>query len=248
MGENSKIEWTEHTFNIAWGCAKVSPACDHCYAEAWAKRAGLAVWGADAPRRTMSDKHWKEPLRWNAAAEKAGKVARVFCSSMADVFEDHPTLNEERARLFKLIQATPWLRWLLLTKRPENVRRMVPLSWLGEWPENVLPGFTAENQEWFDRRAVSAVDFAHTFGVRWFVSYEPALGPIDFMPGMPGIAWLIVGGESGAGARPMPEAWVRSARDQAVAAGVPFFLKQKIEGGKKISLPMLDGRQWSEQP
>ena len=248
MGENSKIEWTEHTFNIAWGCAKVSPACDHCYAEAWAKRAGLAVWGADAPRRTMSDKHWKEPLRWNAAAEKAGKVARVFCSSMADVFEDHPTLNEERARLFKLIQATPWLRWLLLTKRPENVRRMVPLSWLEEWPENVLPGFTAENQEWFDRRAVSAVDCAHTFGVRWFVSYGPALGPIDFMPGMPGIAWLIVGGESGAGARSMPEAWVRSARDQAVAAGVPFFLKQKIEGGKKISLPMLDGRQWSEQP
>ena len=248
MGENSKIEWTEHTFNIAWGCAKVSPACDHCYAEAWAKRAGLAVWGADAPRRTMSDKHWKEPLRWNAAAEKAGKVARVFCSSMADVFEDHPTLNEERARLFKLIQATPWLRWLLLTKRPENVREMVPPEWLGEWPENVLPGFTAENQEWFDRRAVSAVDFAHTFGVRWFVSYEPALGPIDFMPGMPGIAWLIVGGESGAGARSMPEAWVRSARDQAVAAGVPFFLKQKIEGGKKISLPMLDGRQWSEQP
>ena len=155
---------------------------------------------------------------------------------------------EQRTRLWTLIKSTPWLRWLLLTKRPENVREMVPPEWLEEWPENVLPGFTAENQEWFDRRAVSAVDFAHTFGVRWFVSYEPALGPVDFMPGMPGIAWLIVGGESGVGARPMPEAWVRSARDQAVAAGVPFFLKQKIEGGKKISLPMLDGRQWSEQP
>ena len=89
MGENTKIEWASHTFNIAWGCEKVSPACDHCYAEAWAKRAGLAVWGADAPRRVMSAEHWKAPPRWNAAAAKAGVVARVFCSSMADVFEDH---------------------------------------------------------------------------------------------------------------------------------------------------------------
>lgn len=248
MGENSKIEWTEHTFNIAWGCTKVSPACDRCYAEAWARRAGLAVWGKDAPRRVMSDKHWQAPVAWNAAAAKAGKVARVFCSSMADVFEDHPTLEGERARLWPLIKSTPWLKWLLLTKRPENMRTMVPPSWLEVWPENVLPGFTAENQEWFDKRAVPAIDFAHTYGVRWFVSYEPALGPIDFLPGMPGIAWLIVGGESGTGARPMSEAWVRSARDQAIAAGVPFFLKQKIEGGKKVSLPMLDGRQWSETP
>ena len=248
MSANSDIEWTDHTFNIVWGCEKVSPACKHCYAESFAKRVGFDVWGADKPRRLLSDAYWREPIKWNAAAQKAHTVGRVFCSSMADVFEDHPMNAEQRTRLWTLIKSTPWLRWLLLTKRPENVREMVPPEWLEEWPENVLPGFTAENQEWFDRRAVSAVDFAHTFGVRWFVSYEPALGPVDFMPGMPGIAWLIVGGESGAGARPMPEAWVRSARDQAVAAGVPFFLKQKIEGGKKISLPMLDGRQWSEQP
>lgn len=251
MGKDTKIEWTEHTFNIAWGCTKVSPACDHCYAEAWSKRAGLDVWGADAPRRVMSAEHWKAPLKWNAAAAKAGTIARVFCSSMADVFEDHPTLKGERARLWPLIEATPNLRWLLLTKRPENVWTMVPRAWLDAWPANVVPGFTAENQEWFDKRAVSAIDFAHTFGVRWFVSYEPALGPIDFMPGMPGIAWLIMGGESrsgGAAARPMMLSWVRSARDQAVAAGVPFFLKQKVEGGKKVSLPMLDGRQWSETP
>ncbi len=243
MGENTKIEWASHTFNIAWGCEKVSPACDHCYAEAWAKRAGLAVWGADAPRRVMSAEHWKAPPRWNAAAAKAGVVARVFCSSMADVFEDHLTLAEQRERLWPVIAATPHLQWLLLTKRPENVRRMVPPSWLTSWPANVLPGFTAENQEWFDRRYAAASMIPSPC----FVSYEPALGPIDF-GAMFMISWLIVGGESGGGARPMMLSWVRSARDQAAAAGVPFFLKQKMEGGKKVSLPMLDGRQWAEMP
>ena len=243
MGENSKIEWTDHTFNIAWGCERVSPACDHCYAEAWAKRAGLAVWGRDAPRRVMSVEHWKAPLKWNAAAEKAGKVARVFCSSMADVFEDHPTIAEQRKRLWPIIAATPHLQWLLLTKRPENVARMVPPSWITMWPANARPGFTAENQEWYDKRAPAAQAIA----APWFVSYEPALGPVDFR-GFGRVSWLIVGGESGGGARPMPEAWVRSARDQATAAGVAFFLKQKIEGGKKVSLPMIDGRSWAQFP
>ena len=247
MGENSKIEWTDHTFNIAWGCERVSPACDHCYAEAWAKRAGLAVWGRDAPRRVMSDAHWKAPLKWNSAAQKAGKVARVFCSSMADVFEDHPTIAEQRKRLWPIVRSTPWLEWLLLTKRPGNVEDMVPGEWLSDWPENVLPGFTAENQEWFDARSKSVRDLWAENAVQWFVSYEPALGPIDFR-GLPFVSWLIVGGESGGGARPMPEAWVRSARDQATAAGVAFFLKQKIEGGKKVSLPMIDGRSWAQFP
>jgi len=247
MAENSAIEWTEHTFNIAWGCDKVSPACKHCYAESLAKRYGFDVWGKDKPRRVLADAYWKEPLKWNKAAQAAGKTARVFCSSMADVFEDHPTLATQRARLWPLIKATPWLRWLLLTKRPENVWTMVPEEWLGAWPANVHPGFTAENQEWFDKRIGPARSLAFSSDVRWFVSYEPALGPIDF-DGLAGINWLIVGGESGHGAREMPEAWVRSARNQATTRGVPFFLKQKVEGGRKVSLPMLDGRQWSEVP
>jgi protein gp37 len=251
MAETS-IEWTQgangepgYTFNIVWGCEKVSPACKNCYAETWAKRYGFDVWGADKPRRTFGAAHWKEPIRWNTAAEKAQSMRSVFCSSMADVFEDHPTLAAERIKLWDLIKATPWLKWLLLTKRPENVRRMVPSTWLDEWPANVFPGFTAENQEWYDRRHDHAL-LTRT-ETPWFVSYEPALGPIDFR-GLFGIAWLIVGGESGAGARPMMLSWVRSARDQANAAGVPFFLKQKIESGKKISLPVLDGRQWAEMP
>lgn len=248
MAENSAIEWTEHTFNVAWGCDKVSPACKHCYAESLAKRYGFDVWGKDKPRRVLSDAYWKEPLKWNKAAEKAGKTARVFCSSMADVFEDHPTLATQRARLWPLIKATPWLRWLLLTKRPENVWTMVPEEWLDRWPANVLPGFTAEDQEWFDRRfAAASRQRLLSADVSWFVSYEPALGPVDFR-GLVGVSWLIVGGESGHGAREMPEAWVRSARDQAVAMGVPFFYKQRIDGGRKISLPMLGDRQWSEVP
>lgn len=248
MAENSAIEWTEHTFNIAWGCDKVSPACKHCYAESLAKRYGFDVWGKDKPRRVLSDAYWREPLKWNKAAEKAGKVARVFCSSMADVFEDHPTLAGQRARLWPLIKSTPWLRWLLLTKRPENVWTMVPEEWLDRWPANVLPGFTAEDQEWFDRRfAAASRQRLLSADVSWFVSYEPALGPVDFR-GLVGVSWLIVGGESGHGAREMPEAWVRSARDQSVAMGVPFFYKQRIEGGRKISLPMLGDRQWSEVP
>lgn len=259
MGENSKIEWTDHTFNVAWGCEKVSPACDHCYAETWAKRYGMG-WGKDAPRRVMSENHWRAPEKWNTAAQKAGKVARVFCSSMADVFEDHLTLAAQRGRLWPIIDRTPFLQWLLLTKRPENVRAMVPPPWLKKWPTNVIFGTTVENQEWAERRLPHLI----ALGARCFVSYEPALGPIDLtfgvpnpqpiafagetMPAIAGIDWLIAGGESGAGARPMMLSWVRSIRDQCKAAGVSFFLKQKIEDGRKISLPMLDGRQWAEMP
>lgn len=246
MGESSAIEWTDHTFNIAWGCTKVSPGCKHCYAEGTATWRGHDVWGPDKPRRILSDAYWREPLKWNKTASHLRVMARVFCSSMADVFEDHPTLEAQRARLWPLIGETPWLQWLLLTKRPENVARMVPPSWL-TWPANVLPGFTAEDQEWFDRRHGAAT--RSLLPTPWFVSYEPALGPIDF-GAMFGISWLIMGGESGqrARARPMMLSWVRSARDQATRLEVPFFLAQKLEDGRKVSLPMLDGRQWAEMP
>ena len=243
MSADSKIEWTDHTFNIVWGCTKVSPGCKHCYADSFAKRTGHDVWGADKPRRVLSDNNWAQPIKWNAVAARKGQMARVFCSSMADVFEDHPTNAEQRKRLWPLIRSTPWLQWLLLTKRPENVRGMVPETWLSEWPANVLPGTTVEDQEWFDKRSPCLA----TVPSPWFLSYEPALGPIDF-GGLVGVSWLIVGGESGGGARPMSEEWVSSARDQATKARVAFFYKQKIAGGHKVSLPMLDGRSWSEMP
>lgn len=109
MGKNSKIEWTHHTWNPWWGCVKVSQGCEHCYAETFAKRTGHSIWGPakTTQRRTFGDKHWAEPLKWDADAAKAGERHRVFCASMADVFEDHPQLHAERPRLWSLIAQTP---------------------------------------------------------------------------------------------------------------------------------------------
>ena len=150
MADKTKISWCDATFNPWWGCVKVSEGCQNCYAETFAKRTGHAIWGpaATTQRRTFGDKHWQEPLKWNADAVKAGERRRVFCASMADVFEAHPQLHTERALLWAMIEQTPALDWLLLTKRPENITRMVPPRWLEDgpgwpgpgWPRNVMTG------------------------------------------------------------------------------------------------------------
>lgn len=229
MAKNSSIEWTHHTFNPWWGCAKVSPACRYCYAETWAKRVGQGVWGASAPRRFFSDRHWKEPLRWNSEAEESGQRRRVFCASMADVFERRSELKEPREALWHLIDKTPWLDWLLLTKRPQNIEHMVP--WSDTWPSNVWLGTTVENQNWAEKRLPLLLK--HRAAVR-FLSCEPLLGSIDLSSwikpnqseGLHGIDWIIAGGESGPHSRPMHPAWARSLRDQASNAGVAFHFKQ----------------------
>lgn len=240
MGESTNISWTDHTFNPWWGCTKVSPACDHCYAEAFAKRTGQGVWGKDAPRRFFGDAHWTEPLRWNRQAEAEGRRHRVFCASMADVFEPREDLSESRQRLWDLIGQTPWLDWQLLTKRPEQVTRMVPSDWLlGPWPANVWIGTTVEDQEWANLRVPRLL--AVPAPVR-FLSCEPLLGPVSFrwapwvhlsrehttghLDGLKGIAWVICGGESGLGHRSLNLDHARSLRDQCAAVGVPFFFKQ----------------------
>lgn len=241
MGENSKIEWTSHTFNPWLGCAKVSPACANCYAEAWAKRSGLVEWGVGAERRRTSEAYWRQPLKWNREAAEAGERRRVFCASLADVFEDHPTIMPGwRADLGRLIQDTPNLDWLLLTKRPENVTRMLPDLWINfskpyRMPQNVRLGVTTENQELFDKR-FDALRRVSADG--YFLSIEPLLGPIDlrltvkFLGGSEAVKdiarklWIIVGGESGPNARPIHPDWARSLRDQCQAVGVPFFFKQ----------------------
>src|SRR5687767_4291955 len=114
MGQNTRIEWTHHTFNPWWGCVRVSPACKNCYADSWANRLGLELWGAKAPRRFFSDSHWAEPIRWNREAQRLGVRRRVFCASMGDVFEDRRDLDSARAKLWKLIDETSSLDWLLL--------------------------------------------------------------------------------------------------------------------------------------
>jgi protein gp37 len=231
MGENSAISWCDHTFNIAWGCTKIegSQACAHCYAEAWSKRVGLKVWGQDAPRREFGDEHWKAPLKWNARAAKAGRVEFVFCSSMADVFEDHPTIAKARERLWPIIEATPSLVWLLLTKRPQNMQAFAPASWEAAWPGNVWAGTTAETQAWADIRIATLRKVPAPV---WFVSCEPMLGgialPSDFLA-LGARAWVIAGGESGPHARPSHPAWFRSLRDQCAGADVPFHFKQHGE-------------------
>lgn len=226
MGENSKIEWTHHTFNPWWGCVKVSPGCQHCYAETFSKRTGHQVWGVNAERRTFGDKHWKEPLKWDAEAKESGERRRVFCASMADVFEGREDLSPHRWRLFNLIEATPNLDWLLLTKRPENMLKLLPTNWLIDPRPNVWLGTTVENQEQAGKRIPELLTVP---AVVRFLSCEPLLGPIDLKWDKPmrvGIDWVIVGGESGGGARPMHPNWARELRDQCVLAEVPFLFKQ----------------------
>lgn len=223
MGEGSKIEWTDHTFNPWWGCEKVSPACDRCYAESSANRWGHSIWGKDAPRRFFTDKHWRDPLKWNDKAKEDGKPALVFCASMADVFEDRKDLKEPRKRLWHLIRETPYLRWMLLTKRPENIMQMIPYAWHRDPEPTVWFGTTAENQRRLDERMafLGAVPSA----VRW-ISYEPALGEVDIKEWRHLINWMIIGGESGSGARPMELDWARALLSQCRKYDVAYFMKQ----------------------
>lgn len=261
MAENSAISWTHHTFNPWWGCVRVSEACRNCYAETFDHRLGGDHWGPNARRRFFGEKHWNEPLRWNERAAAAGERQRVFCASMADVFEklpnDHPdALEMERARqsLFRLIDLTPALDWLLLTKRPENIAPWLWPAGIGaeSLPANVWIGTTVEDQEQAGKRLPQILEVPAA--VR-FVSAEPLLGPLDLRRYLGcwyrlpcerhsrfelecldcaasepqranSIHWVIAGGESGHGARPTNPDWFRSLRDQCQETGIAFHFKQ----------------------
>lgn len=231
MAENTAIEWCDHTFNPWVGCTKVSPACDHCYAEAQDNRwNGGAHWGPHAARRRTRPANWKKPRKWNAEAAKLGIRYRVFCASLADVFDNHRSITSGwHGDLWHLISETPNLDWLLLTKRPQNIMKMLPESygmpeWGSGWP-NVWIGTTAENRTEYQRRAAH---LAAVPAMVRFLSCEPLLDDLGDMDlGRVGAAnWIIAGGESGPGARPSHPDWFRSVRDQCEAAGVPFFFKQ----------------------
>lgn len=272
VAKDSKIEWTDHTFNPWWGCVKVSPACRNCYAEKWAVRVGSQVWGAKSDRRFFKENHWKEPLKWNREAKREGSRRRVFCASMADVFESRSDLVEWRRKLWDLILQTQNLDWLLLTKRPHNVSQMVPKDWLTNgWPPNVWLGTSVENQRWAEERIPLLLE--NNASVK-FLSCEPLLGNLDLSKWMRKglIDWVIAGGESGAHSRPMSPHWVRSLRDQCQTFGVAFHFKQwghwapsellteeqkktitidnftLVAAGKKRSGRSLDGRTWDEFP
>jgi protein gp37 len=240
MAAETKIEWADHTFNPWLGCTKVSPACDHCYAEDWAKRfkpeAGL--W--QGQRQRTSPSTWRQPLTWNRGADafraKHGRAPMVFCASLADVF-DNQVPKDWRRDLFDLIRQCDQIVWLLLTKRPQNIAKMLPDDWGRGW-NHVWLGTTVENQEEANRRIPHLLAVQAT---KRFLSCEPLLGAIDvtvlerraaqgLMRPLDGrfrkIDWVIAGGESGPHARPSHPDWFRSLRDQCAGAGTAFFFKQ----------------------
>lgn len=276
MGQKTQIEWTATrlpegeyvkwngemlnvipgaTFNPWWGCEKVSPACKFCYAEYFSDvRYKNNHWGPGSTRREFGEKHWNEPLKWNKMAKEAGIQLKVFCGSMCDWAEDHPDVGAWRERLFQLIESTPHLIWLLLTKRPENIMRFIPDGWKSVKQHNVWFGTTVENQKYADERIPELLKVP---AVVRFLSCEPLLGPLNLAKWFPHphnnypdellcdkcgeqtnhlhhphsqseISWVIVGGESGTQKeiRPMHPSWVLDIHDQCAIADVKFFFKQ----------------------
>ena len=285
MSENTNIEWCDSTFNPFIGCTKVSPGCDNCYAEKLMDhRMHKVVWGAGQERVRTSAANWRKPLAWNAAADAFmaahGRRQRVFCASLADVF-DNEVDPQWRRDLFDLIELTPNLDWLLLTKRIGNVARMVADARSHDWlagQRNVMLGATIVNQAEADRDIPKLLAVP---AARRFLSMEPLLGPVNLTaipmsggghhefdpiitanvlrrakayPPLPSLDWVIVGGESGPGARPMSPDWARNLRDQCAAAGVPFLCKQwgewapATDHGDTVSVegvaPFTDRPQW----
>jgi protein gp37 len=262
MGQVSKIEWTDATFNPWVGCTKISPGCDNCYAEGWAKRSGMVTWGAD--RRRTTPANWRKPLAWHAAIPD-GQRLRVFCASLADVI-DNEVPAEWREDLFQLIRLTPRIDWLLLTKRIGNVKAMLPADWGNSiyGYNNVWLGISVVNQEEADRdiRKLLAVPAR----VR-FLSVEPMLGPVNcrldlgvplangdvWTGSKPRIDWVICGGESGGNARPMDEEWAISLMYQCMAVNAKFFMKQGSKANwpdfKNIESfhPSIQVREWPSQ-
>ena len=265
MGAETTIEWCDKTFNPWAGCTKISPACDHCYAESWATRFGMVEWGGE--RKRTSAANWNLPLKWDREAGETKTRPRVFCASLADVF-DNTVPPEWRRDLFSLIDMCRNLDWLLLTKRIGNARDMLNTCTLGFWDmspwKHVWLGATICNQDEADRDIPKLLAVPAALH---FVSIEPMLGPIDLglmcvnwsddIPMDPetgiqeccrscdytglgnDIDWVISGGESGPAARHSHPDWFRSLRDQCAEAGVPYLHKQN---GEWVSVSVVEGR------
>ncbi len=233
MGAQTGIPWCDKTFSTHWGCTEVSPECDHCWARELDARFGGEHWGKDAPRRLFGDNHWDDLLRWNASAErgavgKDGRRILVFVESMGDLFESREDLDPVRDRFWSYARRVRSLRLLLLTKRPQNIGRMVPADLRGaDW---IWYGTTIglPSSLW---RADALNEHAAHAPVR-FLSVEPLIERTSFAAvlGPRKANWCIVGSESGYGARAMATDWMREIRDECAAANVPFFAKQADEG------------------
>ncbi len=261
MAANSKIAWTDHTFNAWVGCSKVSPGCDNCYAEGWAKRAGNPELWIGERRRT---KTWNDPVKWNREAEKTGVIPSVFCNSLGDVF-DNEIPQEWRDDLFALIKSTPFLRWIILTKRIGNAAKMLPADWGDGYP-NVALLITVVNQAEADRdipkllyvpalwRGLSVEPQLENISLRWVggMAYRglTGRGVAYHLDALRQLNWVIQGCESGPKRRPFELDWARSMRDQCLEAGASYFLKQMPNPNHRgiVETPELDGKTWTQSP
>jgi protein gp37 len=266
MGEHTRIEWVDHTFNPWIGCTRISAACDNCYAAAMAHRRRWARFENGAPRRRTTEAYWRQPLRWNRKAEARGGRARVFGPSLGDPF-DAEVPDEWRADYLRLIEATPRLDWILLTKRPQVARKFFAGRAV---PANLWPGVTAETQKLLALRAPAVLSIPARLHV---LSAEPLLEPIDLGAIAGRFGWVIAGAESGPRARPSHPEWFRRLRAQCQAMAVPFFFKQWGEWaprsdvaarpgrphrfadgtvverlGRRLAGAALDGQQWRQIP
>lgn len=241
MTENTSIEWAQNTLNFWWGCEEVSPGCAHCYARSLSERFGRHVWGSpETTERYLTKQPWKDVIRWNAKAAETGFRPTVFTQSMSDFFEDHPQLAEWRREAVALMEKCTNIRFLVLTKRIDQVPAMVP-HWLDNWPGHIAIGTSVERQKEANSRIHHLLRLPAPMR---FLSVEPMLAPVELVdtgalwtsiqdnaivktiPDMRLIHWVIVGGESGMKARPIHPDWPRSVREECKAAGIPFLFKQ----------------------
>lgn len=219
-------------FNPWWGCTKVSPACDNCYAEDVANMYGHDVWGKDAPRRQMGADHWRNPHKWNAQAEKEGRRYNIFCGSLCDVMEVRDDLEPYREALWWTIERTPNLNWMLFTKRADQYKNKLPKAWLQSPRDNVWLVTTVERKDYLWRLDAILKVPAVVHGI----ICEPLMSdiplPREFLDLGPR-AWVIAGGERGAGkgSKVSNIEWVRNLRNAATGAGIPFFFNQWGEYG-----------------
>ena len=234
MATNSHIEWTDATWNPVTGCSKISPGCKHCYAERLAIR--LQAMGQRNYRNgfdvTLQPQMLELPLRWKAPK-------RIFVNSMSDLFHEDVPLSYIKD-VFSVMRRAPWHQYQMLTKRSERLLKLSPRL---EWEPQIWMGVSVENEDYLDR-----IDHLRRTGscVK-FLSLEPLLGPLQKLE-LRGVDWVIVGGESGPGARSVDPAWVNDIRDQCVSAGVAFFFKQWGGVQKKRTGRELEGRTWDEMP
>lgn len=234
MAVNTAIEWTESTWNPVTGCTKISPGCKNCYAERMAGRlhAMRQPNYRNGFRVTLQPHMLPVPLGWK-------RPQRVFVNSMGDLFHD-AVPRDFIDEVFRVMNRADWHCFQVLTKRSANLRKA---NGRLPWSDHIWAGVTVENMEY-----VCRIDDLRACGARKkFISFEPLLGPVGAID-LQGIHWVIVGGESGPGARPMRKEWVIEIRDQCLAAGVPFFFKQWGGIRKKANGRNIDGRTWSQQP